>query len=151
MVKDSYGGALAGAQPEHVPLMPVDAVDQSEKRPPSSLIADIGATNARFALVGPDDGAFRRVRVLACDHHATLEQAIRRYLDEELEPAGLPRVAAAAIAVAAPVTGDHGHADEPSVVVLDRALRARLGLDRLVVVNDFAANALAMPHLEPDR
>jgi glucokinase len=151
VVKDSYGGALAGAQPEHVPLMPEYAVDQSEKRPPSSLIADIGATNARFALVGPDDGAFRRVRVLACDHHATLEQAIRRYLDEELEPAGLPRVAAAAIAVAAPVTGDHVTLTNHPWSFSIRALRGSLGLDRLVVVNDIAAMAVATPHLTPDQ
>ncbi|MGA2124673.1 MAG: glucokinase [Xanthobacteraceae bacterium] len=126
-------------------------MDPSEKRHPSSLVGDIGATNARFALVGPDDGAFRRVRVLACDHYATLEQAIRRYLDEELAPAGLPRVEAAAIAVAAPITGDQVTLTNHPWSFSIRELRGSLGLDRLVVVNDLAAMAAAAPRLEPDQ
>lgn len=150
MVKDSYGGALAGAQPENVPLMPENAVDPLEQRP-SSLVGDIGATNARFALVGPHDGTFRRVRVLACDHYASLEQAICRYLDEELGPAALPRVEAAAIAVAAPITGDQVTLTNHPWSFSIRELRSSLGLGRLVVVNDLAAMAVAAPHLEPDQ
>jgi len=123
---------------------------QSETCPPPSLIGDIGATNARFALIGPD-GALRRVRVLACDHHVTLDEAIRRYLGEELEPAGLPGVVAAAIAVAAPVTGDQVTLTNHPWSFSIRELRAAVGLDRLIIVNDLAAVALAAPRLEPDQ
>ncbi|HLN08045.1 MAG TPA: glucokinase [Xanthobacteraceae bacterium] len=126
------------------------AADGIDKRLPSSLIGDIGGTNARFALVGPD-GAFRRGRVLACDDHATLEQAIRRYRDEELEPAGLQRIQAAAIAVAGPVTGDRVTLTNHPWSFSIRELQSALGLDRLVVVNDLAAVALATPRLGPDQ
>jgi glucokinase len=122
----------------------------AEKRPPPSLIGDIGATNARFALVGPD-GAFRRIRVFACDHHATIEGAIRLYFHEELALAGLPHIMAAALAVAAPVTDDQVTLTNHPWSFSISQLRVSLGLDRLVVVNDLAAVAVAMPHLTPDQ
>jgi glucokinase len=40
----------------------------------SGLIADIGATNARFALV--EDGEPRHQRILLVEEHATLEAAV---------------------------------------------------------------------------
>jgi glucokinase len=108
------------------------------------LIADIGATNARFALAGAD--GIERTRILACDDYASLSDAIAAYYALEHAPA-LPREAA--LAVASPVTGDEvtltNHPWSFSVSALER----QLGLDRLVVVNDFTANALAMPHLAP--
>jgi glucokinase len=110
-----------------------------------SLIADIGATNARFALVGAA-GAVEHVRVLACDDYATISDAIAAYLAAD----SLPSPRAAALAVASPVTGDlialTNHPWSFSIA----ALKQHLALDRLIVVNDFTANALAMPHLHPD-
>jgi glucokinase len=111
---------------------------------PPRLIADIGATNARFALAGAD--GIERTRILACDDYASLSDAIAAYYALEHVPA-LPREAA--LAVASPVTGDAvtltNHPWSFSVSALER----QLGLDRLRVVNDFTANALAMPHLGP--
>lgn len=123
---------------------------QPEKRPTGALIGDIGATNVRFALVG-GDGAVQRVRVLACDHHATIEEAIRHYLDEELALAELPRVQVAALAVAAPVTGDQVTLTNHPWSFSIAELRTSLALDRLVVVNDLTAVAVATPRLGPDQ
>jgi glucokinase len=110
------------------------------------LIGDIGATNARFALL---DGAARieRVRVLACDDHPSIEAAIAAYLAEE-HPSELPREAA--LAWAGPVTGEAvSLTNHPWSFTID-GLRRHLGMARLVVVNDFTANALAVPRLKPE-
>lgn len=103
-----------------------------------ALLADIGGTNARFALL--ERGVIADVRTLPTARYPSLAEAALAYL------AGRP-VAAAALAVAGPVTGD-----EIALTNLgwsfDRAgLAAALGVDALHVVNDFAAQALSLPHL----
>lgn len=105
------------------------------------LIGDIGATNARFALVGPG-GRAARARVFAGEDFPTLEEAIRAYLAAEGVTAD-----AAALAVAAPVTGDAISLTNHPWSFSVAALKEHLGLGRLIVVNDFSANALAVPHL----
>jgi len=106
------------------------------------LIADIGATNARFALVEPG-GAIVRTRDLACEDYPSLEDAIADYLGTE----GIPRPRAAAIAVASPIAGDHiAFTNNPWAFSIAE-MKRRLALERLEVVNDFMANALAVPHL----
>lgn len=112
------------------------------------LIGDIGATNARFALVQPD-GATSSARVNALNDYASLSDAIDAYLTEESPPV---RPVQAVLAVASPITSDEvaltNHAWEFSI----ETLRRHLGLRRLRVINDFAAIALAIPHLaENDR
>lgn len=109
------------------------------------LLADIGGTNARFALeLG--SGRIGLVEVLRCAGYATLEDALRAYLS-------LPHVAAegivrhAAIAIANPVVGDlvrmTNHHWEFSIAAVGR----KLGFDKFVVMNDFTALAIALPHL----
>jgi glucokinase len=106
------------------------------------LVGDIGATNARFALVD-SKGEVVRTRVLACGDYPRVEDAIGDYLRAE----GVGRPRAAALAVASPVTGDHiAFTNNPwQFSITD--LRQTLALERLEVVNDFTANALAVPRL----
>ena len=111
-----------------------------------ALLGDIGGTNARFALLD-SRGRIEQIRVLACDDHAGLAEAAESYL------AGLgagarvsPR--AAAIDVAGPVAGDFAALTNHPWSFSQRALKSRLGLERLLVVNDFAAVAAATPHLD---
>jgi glucokinase len=109
------------------------------------LLGDVGATNARFALCGEDDKA-ERIRVVPVDDYATLQEAIQSYLTTE----GIQKpLGSAALAVASPVVGDAvtmtNHPWSFSISALQRDLR----IGRLTVVNDFIANALAVPHLEP--
>lgn len=111
-----------------------------------SLIGDIGATNARFALVDAT-GAFQRVRVLACEDYPSIDDAIGAYLGDELSRTGAPRLGAAALAVAGPVTEDPVTlTNHPWSFSIDQ-LRRRLEVDHLLVVNDFTAVAVAAPHL----
>lgn len=114
-----------------------------------SLVADVGATNARFAVVSPD-GGLQRPRVLACEDYPTLHDAIRAYLDDALPLTDVRRLEAAALAVAGPVTGDQvALTNHPWSFSIDE-LRGAIAVEQLHVVNDFAAVAAAMPHLEPD-
>lgn len=108
-----------------------------------SLIGDIGATNARFALVQPD-GSTTTPRVYTLNHYPSLASAIDAYLAEQ---SGGPRPAHAVLAVAAPVTGDQVTLTNHAWTFSIEALRQHLALTRLRVINDFAANALAIPRL----
>jgi glucokinase len=113
-----------------------------------ALVADIGATNARFAVIRPD-GTLVGMRVLALEDYPTIVEAIAAYLAEE-HPRLRP--ARAALAIASPVTGDFvAMTNHPWSFSID-ALRRHFAFERLSVINDFAANALAIPLLcEGDR
>ena len=105
------------------------------------LIADIGGTNARFALVG-DDGLPTGIRTLRVADHPGLVEAAAAYLDGH-------QVDEAVIAVATPVETDRiSFTNSPWSFLIPDA-RQRLGVARLAVINDFVAQALAVPHLQP--
>ena len=111
------------------------------------LVADIGATNTRLALVEPG-GAVTRVRVFATDESPDLGNMIEAYLAAEDLPA---RPTAALLAIAAPVTGDEITLTNFPWTFSIHELRDRLGLKALRVINDFVANAYALPHLRRGR
>jgi glucokinase len=109
------------------------------------LVGDIGGTNARFGLVKPD-GALVHSSVLADAEYAGLGEAITAYLAAR---DGLPRPRRAAIAVASPVTGDEVRFTNLPWSFSVSELRSRLGFEQLEIINDFTAQALALPHLGP--
>lgn len=109
------------------------------------LIGDIGATNARFALVGPGR-KISRARVLATGDYPGIAEAIDGYLAAEAN--GRPDQAV--LAVASPVTGDRISMTNSPWTFSIGELQRRLGLRRLEVINDLTATALAVPHL-PER
>ncbi len=113
----------------------------------TALIADIGGTNVRFALVGPN-GLHTRTSVLAGDDFPGLAEAALAYL-ADAGAGTLPE--AAAFAVASPVSGDRIElTNRPSWSFSTDALRRRLGLQRIRIINDFTAIALGIPHLGPE-
>lgn len=111
-----------------------------------ALIGDIGGTNARFALVEAD-GAVHDVVPLACRDHPSLADACEAYL-RHVAPGTPPR--RGALAVASPILGDDVQLTNLHWSFSIAQTRDRLGLDTLDVVNDFVANALAIPRLAPD-
>lgn len=116
--------------------------------PKLGLVGDVGATNARFAFVTPD-GSITTPRAYALDDYPSIVDAIETYLMEEL-PARRPLLAV--LAVASPITGDQITLTNHDWTFSIEELRRHFGLERLRVINDFAANALAIPHLrESDR
>lgn len=109
-----------------------------------AIIGDIGATNARFALVKAD-GTTTPARSYELNDYGSIYDAITTFLSEEAPEA---RPVQAVLAVASPALGDEVTFTNHAWTFSIEALRRQLGLKRLRIVNDFAANALAIPHLE---
>ncbi len=107
------------------------------------LVADIGATNARFALQTAEK-VFRSVRVLACQDFDGIVPLLQCYLADH---AGLT-LAHAALAVANPVSGDRVRLTNRDWEFSIEGVRRELGLQTLLVVNDFTALAMALPGLK---
>jgi len=105
------------------------------------LLGDIGGTHSRFALLG-EDGRPADARAYDNDDFAGIEAVIARYLEE-----GAAKPTEAVLAAAAAAIG-------PEIALTNRNwrfgvedLKARFGLDRMRVVNDFEAQAWALPLL----
>lgn len=111
------------------------------------LIADIGGTNARFALF--DSTQWQDERVFACADYSDLVSAIEYYLASVGANAPGRRPLEAAIAIAGPVTGDVISMTNHVWQFSASQTRQRLGLQRLKFLNDFTALALAVRHLPP--
>ena len=109
------------------------------------LLADIGGTNIRFALLAEGMLQPERELSLRCADFDGLEQAARYYLSQ----VGNPEISAAVIDVATAITGDLIKlTNSPWAFSIEQTKR-QLGLQRLLVLNDFTALALSMPALEP--
>ena len=111
----------------------------------SRLIADIGATHARFALLANNE--FSQIQVFLVADYDTLMDAVAAYLGQF--PAG-ERPAEAALAVAGPVIGDRVMMMNSAWSFSISGLKQQFGWVRLHILNDFAANALAVPALTSD-
>lgn len=111
-----------------------------------NLIADIGGTNARFALV--ENGSLSAIepKSLPCAEYPTIVDAALAYL--ESVPYAKPE--RSAIAIATPVNGDHLTMTNHSWGFSIKAVGEKLGLTHLKVLNDYTALALALPYLTED-
>ena len=110
------------------------------------LLADIGGTHARFAWQAGVGATLGDEVVLPCDDHASLEAAIDHYLGQR----GGQRPVEAALAMANPVQGDRVQMTNRDWSFSIEALKQSMGLQRLIVLNDFKALALALPSLQAD-
>lgn len=112
------------------------------------LLADIGGTNARFALQAPG-GGFADIEVLACRDYDHVKDAVAAYLARAaargLRTDGIRH---AALAIANPVEGDVVSMTNHHWRFSIAGLREACGFGTLLVVNDFAALAQALPHLD---
>jgi glucokinase len=103
------------------------------------LLADIGGTNARFAVLhGGELGPVAHIEAAA---HAAFTEALAAYLDT----AG-GRFDAAVLAVAGVVKGERCALTNNPWVVDASELTAAFGFARVRLVNDFEAIAWALPH-----
>lgn len=109
------------------------------------LVGDIGGTNGRFGLVEGDGLRPRAVRTLANDGFASFEDEVAAYLAAAPE-----RPDRAVFAVAGPVFGDAMRLTNRDWLIDGRALERRFGLTRVTLVNDFVAQAAALPHYGAD-
>lgn len=107
------------------------------------LVCDVGGTNTRIALFDPVAQDFRALATYNNRDHARFEDVMGLWLDALGEAA--PH--SCCIAVAAPPADDR-----VTMVNIDwsfscRELATRFGFARLGWINDFQANAYALPHL----
>ena len=103
------------------------------------LIADIGGTNARFALETAQQ-QFEHIEVLPCADYDTIVDAIKEYLKRT----GNPAIKNAAIAIANPIIGDWVQMTNHHWAFSIETTRQALHLDNLLLLNDFTAQALAI-------
>jgi glucokinase len=110
------------------------------------LIGDIGGTNARFSIL--PDAAGEQVHfpnVRAADY-ATIDEAIQKgVLDSS---AARPR--SAILAVAGPIKGDEIPLTNSNWVVRPNTMIEGLGMEDVLIVNDFEAQALAIADLSDE-
>jgi glucokinase len=114
-----------------------------------ALVADIGGTNARFALApleGP--GPAIEPRNWRVADFASLADAARAYL---AQAAPHYQVRAGMIAVAAPANRDEVKVTNCSWQFSIAQTRRDLGLGELFVINDFAANSWGIVEVAPDQ
>jgi glucokinase len=109
----------------------------------TALIADIGGTNVRFALL-QSSGEITNSLVLRCADYPHVNDAIAAYYDQ-VQPQH--RAEAAAFAVAAPPHDAFIKFVNQSWEFYLRDVKDRHGLRVFKVVNDFTAVALSLPHL----
>lgn len=109
-----------------------------------SIIADVGGTNARFALVDWSANAIIKHKVFPCNEFDTIEAVFAAYFDF-IALAQRPK--RAAIAIANPVTGDQIKMTNHHWSFSIQAVKKQLGLSEFIVLNDFTALAMSLPHL----
>ena len=110
------------------------------------LIADIGGTHSRCALI---DDKGKLIAAETFENHAFggVGEVLGHYLAKRRLS---DRPSEAALAIAAPITGDEVAMTNLPWRFSQRELRQALGLSRLLVVNDFAAVAWSLPVLGPE-
>ncbi|MBC3907102.1 glucokinase [Undibacterium umbellatum] len=107
------------------------------------LLADIGATHARFTLES-SPGVFESVKVLKCDEYTDIIALLRAYLSTV--PAS--KVHHAAFALANPIDGDQVRMTNRDWAFSIEDVRREFGLYTLLIVNDFTALAMSLPGLQ---
>jgi glucokinase len=113
------------------------------------LLADIGATHARFALeIAP--GVMRNVAVLLCDDYPGIVPLLNAYLAQTQAQSSGARITHAAFALANPISGDFIRMTNRDWQFSTEEVRRTLGLTTLLIVNDFTALAMALPGFKPE-
>jgi len=113
------------------------------------VAVDIGGTHARFALAqiqGRQVQSLSEVTTLKAAEHASFQLAWEAYANLLCRP--LP--SCAAIAIACPVQGEVLKLTNNPWVIRPSLFRAKLGLERYVLINDFGAVGHAVAQVSPE-
>nr|WP_238381518.1 glucokinase [Helicobacter pylori] len=110
------------------------------------LLADIGGTNARFGLeVAPRQ--IECIEVLRCEDFESLSDAVRFYLSKCKESLKLHPIYGS-FAVATPIMGDFVQMTNNHWTFSIETTRQCLDLKKLLVINDFVAQAYAISAMQ---
>ena len=126
------------------PLKPNMHLPRSIMTEFDTLVADIGGTNARFALVSKHDPtSLNCFETLPTNGYATLVKALDHYLRKN----NIVSLAAMTLGVAAPIINDRAKFTNASWVVDRAELAAHYCCGSVKLLNDFEAIALSLPYL----
>jgi glucokinase len=109
-----------------------------------ALIADIGGTNSRFALM--ENGEIGPVAYARVADFATVRDAMADFLARQANGA---RVGVAVLAVAGPVVNNRCVMTNSPWIIDGNELQGAFGFDAVHVLNDFEVLAWALPALQP--
>ncbi len=110
------------------------------------LIADIGGTNARFALVPDKQGPLQVFHPVATGDFPDIETAIAASVFANTKE----RPRSAILDLAGPITSDAVHLTNAPWVIRPRDMIARTEMTDVTLLNDFEALALALTALKPE-
>ena len=108
------------------------------------LIADIGGTNARFALASSGRVGFERMTTLKCEDYTTATEAISCYL----EIVSAPTPDAVCLAAAGPVIDETLDVTNNSWILSASDIRSHFNIQQVHLLNDFEAIARSIPHIQ---
>lgn len=109
----------------------------------SRIIADVGGTNTRIALVEQSSNAINQPECYTNREHASLECILEEWLRRQNV-----RVKHCVLAVAAPPSEDRVTMTNMDWSFSCRELASRFGFEKLLRLNDFEASAYALPYLD---
>ncbi|MEW6989633.1 glucokinase [Colwelliaceae bacterium 6441] len=115
----------------------------------TSLIADIGGTNIRIAIVRPDsDKYFTELETYKCANFTGLAEVLKQYIvQKQLSDHSLN----ACLAIACPVDDDLISMTNLPWQFSQSLLKEELGLNDLLLINDYKAIAMAIPLLNEEQ
>jgi len=103
-----------------------------------ALVGDVGGTNARLSLVNLADGTLSNTKVYSSVDNESLEGVIVKYRQETGA-----QFENACIAIACPVDGDHIKMTNNPWEFSISQMKANLGLNNLIFINDFTAMSMS--------
>jgi glucokinase len=112
------------------------------------LLADIGGTNSRFALM--EDGEIGPVSYAKVADFPTVREAMVDFLDRSTDGKHRGKqVHSAVLAVAGPIVNERCVMTNSPWIIDGPELRVAFGFDAVHMLNDFEAQAWALPALTP--
>jgi len=110
------------------------------------LIADVGGTNIRLALVDLSNGDITAIKKYLCADYPAITDVIKLYLNQVNH-----RVDSACIAIACPTDEDLIQMTNHAWSFSKSAVKQELGFNDFVVINDYTAISLSIPALKDDQ
>lgn len=110
-----------------------------------ALVGDVGGTNARLSLVNLADGSISNPIIYSAVENDSLESVILKFKQETGA-----EFSSACIAIACPITGDYIKMTNNPWEFSISSMKTSLGLDNLMVINDFTAMAMSVTCLDKD-
>ena len=112
-----------------------------------NIVADIGGTNLRIGIA-QQDGSCQALTVYQCAKYASLAEVVADFIEKEQLS---EKTINACFAIACPVENDLVVMTNLPWQFSKTELKASLGLNKLLLINDFTAIAHAIPMLSDDQ